>query len=468
MIPRAIIRICAISLALELALLTAVASFRPRSVVSIDSGTYIRPAKALLETGHFSPSVSRAPEPEINRTPGYPLLIAAVFTLFGERPLLLSALGALFSTVTLLLLSRLTMRLFGGGEAVVAALLLSLDFGSFYCALDVLTDTTFTCLLLLGLVLLVEAFEASSSILAGASGLAFAVATHVRPISFYLLPVLTAVLLVARWRHGGGRAVRFAGAFALPCILLVGGWVVRNGLRAGTWLFSPIARSELLFYRGAKVLSLATGASYPEVQERLGNRERWWREGGAEREEEIFGSRSYAELYPKTSRLPLAELEARWGHQALAIFRRYPAGTLLMVAEGAALLLLAPPPLIFSVHYGLFSASPRVVSLYERQDLLPFVATLARESPILAVASFLTVVYLALVVFLAMRGLFRANLSAHRPGHAAILTALLYLLAVSSGPQANDDRFRLPLMPLLCLYAGAGLRIRRVSPIGCA
>src|SRR5437762_4821506 len=139
------------TLAAKLALLFARLDTRPNAFTYIDTGTYARPALALLATGSFSPSVERAPEPEINRTPGYPLMIAAVYRVFGERPALLSVLGALVSASSAIVLLALARDLFGERAAFFAVLLLSLDFGTFVRSLDLLSDTPFTFSLLLGL-----------------------------------------------------------------------------------------------------------------------------------------------------------------------------------------------------------------------------------------------------------------------------------------------------------------------------
>src|ERR1035438_7818069 len=151
-------------------------------------------------------------------------------------------------------------------------------------------------------------------------------------------------------RHGRSflAACGAAAAFLLPALLLVGGWEARNLVRANAFTLSPIAGSELLFYRAAPVLARAVGVSVPEMQERLGNRERWYRSGGGT-EREVFGDSRYADLFPVTSRLSLVELNARWHRRAVAIFASHPVLTAAMAVKGAALLLLTPPSLILSL-----------------------------------------------------------------------------------------------------------------------
>jgi hypothetical protein len=39
------------------------------------------------------------------------------------------------------------------------------------------------------------------------------------------------------------------------------------------------------------------------------------------------------------------------------------------------------------------------------------------------------------------------------PVHVALLGTFLYVVAVSAGFEASDDRYRLPLVPIACVYA---------------
>ena len=142
--PRAVFAVVAATLALKVIFLAVVVRARPQALIYIDTGTYVRSALALLRRGTFSPSPEAAPEPEINRTPGYPLLIAATWGTVGERPWALSALGALLSAGTALVAAGLAARLFGGRARILAAVLVSCEPGTFFRSLDVLSDTPFT------------------------------------------------------------------------------------------------------------------------------------------------------------------------------------------------------------------------------------------------------------------------------------------------------------------------------------
>ncbi|MEO7921050.1 MAG: hypothetical protein ABIT01_16440, partial [Thermoanaerobaculia bacterium] len=115
-------RVMMASLLAKLLLLALLYRHDPGIIQSPDTGSYERPALALLASGTFAQSPQALNVPETNRTPGYPVLIAAVYGIFGRHPLLLALLNILLSTGTLVLLSILAERLFGPRAALLAVL----------------------------------------------------------------------------------------------------------------------------------------------------------------------------------------------------------------------------------------------------------------------------------------------------------------------------------------------------------
>jgi hypothetical protein len=192
------------------------------------------------------------------------------------------------------------------------------------------------------------------------------------------------------------------------------------------------------------------------MQERLGNRERWYRSGGGT-EREIFGDARYADLFPVTSRLSLVELNVRWRRQAFAILESHPFLAAAMAQKGMAVLLLTPPSLILSAHYGLFSPDATLLALYDDQRLGAFAARLARVAPWLFAVSAGLVLLLVALWAAAVRGLWDARGEVPAAVHVALVGTFLYVVAVSAGFESFDDRYRLPLVPIACVYAARSL-----------
>ena len=426
---------------------------RPGIVENPDTPTYVRPALALLHAGSFSPSVERAPEPELNRTPGYPALVAAVYALAGERPAALAVTNAVLSTATLGILFLLGRRLFGERVALAALVLLALDPGSFRYSLVALTETPFTFLALLGTLLLVLTAETARrpALLALAGGVALSAATLVRPLTFYFLPVLAVLLPVCL---AGWRRPRMLAAFLAPVLLLVGGWQVRNRVRGGTASFTLNQSVEIYLIRAAYVQALAEGASVLEVRERLGWTEGLHRFGYLPDEGEAFGGRRYAELHPATASLSLPELARVYNRRGREILLAHPWQTFRMVAHGTLYLFLTPPFLIWQYHWGNLVPDEALLREYFHPSPAGVLSWLSRHAPGTFALTLLWIPLLAFLALLAARGALRSV----RSGPALLVFATFaFFVAVTAGPSCIDDRYRVPLMPFLCLFAAKGL-----------
>ena len=241
-----------------------------------DSASYINSARALLETGTFSIAPNQL-EPQTIRTPGYPLFLAMLFGLFGENWIAILFVQMCFSVATIGLVYGFGSKLWNPDLALLASVLLALDLNSLGFSLLVLTEALFTFFLtafvfVLAMVLqrgpLGERQGWKSAMLAG---LLLAVATHMRPISYYLVIPVIVVWFVWGWIQKWDRRVLVTNllAFLIPFLILVGGWQVRNYMQTGSSQFSAIESINMVNYRAAMVIAERDGISRDEAVQQI-------------------------------------------------------------------------------------------------------------------------------------------------------------------------------------------------------
>jgi len=381
-------------------------------LIEPDSNDYLLNAEALLDDGRFW-SFPGSGEPEFERTPGYPLFIAAIFALSGRSVLAVALVQSVVSVLVAAPMFLLARRLFNEPVGIIAIILLLLDPLSMYFGSLVLTETLATLLIVAStavIALLVDRGQASM-IRWSMVGFLLAAATYVRPGQYYLPLLVVALLIWTGRRHGWGtgRTVSATVALLLPVLLLVGGWQVRNAEQIGSSRFSGIEAVNMMKYRAAGVVAEREGGDWREVRRELMDRYGPEFEGGSTGE-------YYDRMYDK----------------GLEIVLEDPVSLVKVTAAGA--------------WRGAVSFPANTEGMFERWNL-----------PNLAPIRILIDYAMVPVWLLGFTGLLRSWRTA--VNRAVILTLVIpvaYLFAMSSGPESYA-RFRVPIMPILWLFAAGGL-----------
>lgn len=156
------------------------------------------------------------------RAPLYPWFLAGVFRLFGEGLLLPRLLQALFGAATCYLVHSIGRRAFDPRVGLVAALFAATNWVLIYFDGELLIETLAVPLYLLGLRLTLELWaepvRLRTALLAGA---AFGLSALVRPNILLLMPFLACWVLGARgprWRQGLFPAAALAVGTLLPIL----------------------------------------------------------------------------------------------------------------------------------------------------------------------------------------------------------------------------------------------------------
>jgi 4-amino-4-deoxy-L-arabinose transferase-like glycosyltransferase len=185
-----------------------------------DSETYLAPAVDLEQGGGF--------DLVLKRTPGYPLLIAASLTLFGDNLHALGMVQHFLGLVTAALAFFIAARIAGLPAGLLAGLATAIAGNLLIYERLIMSETLFTTLLLAavaGLVVVRDRPRFSWLLLAGA---AIGSAALVRPVAQVLLLLAPATLLLAgcAWR---GLLVGLLSVL-LGYGLIIGPWALRGAL----------------------------------------------------------------------------------------------------------------------------------------------------------------------------------------------------------------------------------------------
>jgi len=441
------------SFTVKLLVLAWMYSLDPERIVAGDTASYENPAHVLISTGRFSASLEEPSRIETLRTPGYPAFIAAIFFVLPDSRLAVAIGQIAISTATLGLVYVVAAQLWNASTAIAAAALLSLDLLSFVYAPLLQSETLFAFAIVVtawaGVTLLGAASPRGVPSAAPGGppelgwlrwallfGAAAASATLIRPIAYYLfLPSLGAILLHGLVNKQSIRRLTAVGLVAaLPWILLVEGWRLRNYLVAGRAEIAQIAAVNLLWYRGAGIVAERDHISFWDARDRI------------------------ARSLPDTTGWSPGAVSALYEREGLRLIAGYP-GLFLRMQVYGLLKVLAGPGRADLLHY--FAGVP-----YEDapEGVVGLSATQLRQRfesdrPLVLIALIYATAYLIALyvcVSFGVWGVVRTERTL-LASHAFVWWVIIYLVMLAAGPEAYA-RFRVPVMPLLALYAGRGLK----------
>jgi len=241
---------------------------QPELAIRPDSHGYRSLAESLMQGDGF---VAPGSEPlGLSRTPGYPVFLAVLFSIFGTVSwpvvLLQEAILALVGLILYLLAHSMGREDVG----LWAALIFGLMINPAVWALTLMTEVLFTLLVVLSFFLLYKALSSPRLVWSVASGLTLGVATLIRPSSLLLLPAWCALFLYAhrkslgKWKTWSNAAILCAGFF-----LMTLPWMIRNQVVWDRFTLSSISHINLGGYLAAGTLEEAEGISLEQARAML-------------------------------------------------------------------------------------------------------------------------------------------------------------------------------------------------------
>ena len=445
--------------AIRLALLAAVLLRSGAAALTRpDTQSYLLPGRNLLLHGAFATNGL----PELLRTPGYPLFLALA-TLAG--PIAASLIQILLSVLSVALVARLSVsavQALPGPNAGVswphrrgqlappqvaaqaaigptaggATWLFAFEPLSAIYSILLLPETLFLFLFLLSLERLTQFLRTQNLRTLAFAGLALAAATFVRPVTYYL-PIPLALGLSFALRHAPSLRFKAPAVLLLTVLPWLALWQLRNRIETGFPGFSAVPTQNLYFYTAAEVTGRLQHQSLAEVQNQLG----------------YTSDQNFLALHPESAQWSQAQRIAFMQAEALRTLRSHPSTALRAYLAGTLRTAFNPGA---AVLLSLFNA-PIHESVFARErDQGPLSAWfwLARDHPLQTALMAAFTIFLAALYAFAVCGAIRSP--APRASLCLLLGVALYFLAVSGGA-AGIARLRLPVMPVLCVLAAAGL-----------
>lgn len=243
-----------------------------KAVASIgDSREYVALAKNLVHHQTFSRDAAPPFRPELFRTPGYPLLLALPFAVFGSWlawPLLLQLL---LSLATIWLTWKLALELgLAPRTAALAALLVALSPNLAFLSSKLVSEALFTPLLLICLLLLNRFRLAGRVADLVAAGACSGLLVLTRPIATFFPVLIAAYLLWPRFRIRNWQLGIRNSTLLLACAsVVVAPWVIRNGTKTGRYIISTASEHNIYLYDAATVLAAEKRITIPQARDSM-------------------------------------------------------------------------------------------------------------------------------------------------------------------------------------------------------
>ncbi|MGV7220855.1 MAG: glycosyltransferase family 39 protein [Nitrospinales bacterium] len=413
----------------------------PNRFMEPDSIGYINPAQSLLVHREFLQNVAGPATPETMRLPGYPLWLAFIFSLFGLN-INIVVISQLFLFIfTLYLTFRLGTELFGINVGLAAAVLLSFDPYSFSHNFKVITETLATSLTLL-LACAITAFfkNKGGNINALLVGATLTIATFVRPTTYYLLIplLLISILYLYSAKKDFKLIVQNIVLMALPFILATGIWQARNFQISEIPYFTSLQGGEvMLTTKGAQILAAREGLSPWEARYKV--------------KEDLHNN------HPEIINLPPKELDAFYSKETMKMIVKYP--WLAIETHINKLFIYFFAPGTTSELFRLFNPKFEMdeFNWHKKEDYLK--STLPKK-PLFFISAALGLLFISAMYSFLFYGLFKfrsiTNLKQLLWVHIALFFLIVYI--ANLGSLAGDQgRYRVVIMPLLSIYAAAGM-----------
>ena len=377
--------------------------------ITDDSPSYIAQAQSLA--AEHSARNARG-EPDTVRTPGYPLFLS-IFLATGAGLSGAVAAQRLLWVGVVTAVALVGYRLTRNPElSIFAAVVTAIDLPALQASGSVLTETLAAVAVCLSVWQAYVAISTGSVAAGVAAGLMAGLAALIRPVSILLGAPLALAAVVAGPHHW---RLRMAIGILVSSLVFPLGWTARNYVQTGVATFSSIGSINLLLYRAAGAQAIRDPGG---VDVNLPRRQAALEALGCSVAEERFGGDCQS--------MPITRRASVYRELAIPIIVGEPIGTAMQAARALVMIMFGGGASMLARLTGVSESSARL-------------AALAYTAP------------LALLATIGLWSFWRTD----RLAAALMAFTIAYMVGMSLGVEAYS-RFRVPILPLYAMLAGAG------------
>lgn len=227
------------ALIIKFGLFSYMVVFSPQGKFQPDSGDYLKSAEMIATRGAFALDVDGKLNFELFRTPGFPFFLA-IFHYLLKIPLE----GVIFLQILLAIsVAFITYKAayeINQKTAFLSAMIVLYSPPITIYSLQVLADTLFLFLISLFLLVFIRYLKSRAVKWLLLSAVFLALATYVRPVSYYFCLAVAIFIVYANIRDKSWWKIFHAPVFLLIAYSLLGIWLVRNHIHFQRYIFTNI------------------------------------------------------------------------------------------------------------------------------------------------------------------------------------------------------------------------------------
>ncbi len=425
-----LITILTIATTSRMGIFSQVYNLSPISVQQNDTRRYEEPALHLLEHGTLAINPMSPQTTTLSTTPVYSLFIAGVYKTFGlNNRYTLIILQIIVSVLSILILYFLAQQLWNQQVALIAATLMTIEPLQILYSQIILSETLFSFFLISSLLALVKLITSQKEYKwALTFGIIITLATMTRPISYYLVLciILGLIIFKPHITQTWPKLFIILALILTPFLLTTTAWKTRNADLTGIYALNNAMSETMLYWKAKGVLQISESLSEEQAQQKI-----------------IKKLPPLAEMNTPKKRADAESMLAK--EIILGDFKSY----LKLSVIGLKAIILGPGLASQAMYYDNKNKGEIATANNDKQHKPWYIALIAYG---IAFVLFSYILFATGYLYAVKRAT-----QQHRVIHVLMLGSIVYFILISTGHIATDSRMRVPIIPVILLYASYGV-----------